>query len=257
MDCPVQMQVDFPQLTHCWSWQVCWSLQLAQGTPPVPQAPKAFPGWHVPSEAQHPFGHDCGVQAQTPFWQFCPESQRAQACPPVPQPCLVFPGWQRPLSSQQPLGQLCGVQTHCPCPLQVRPSPVGQDVHWLPSTPQTGGVLARHRPGLLGPFSQQPSHWPGRQTQTWAKHWAPPPQSTQAAPPLPQKASTSPSRQMEPPLFEKQHPFGQLCPSQTHWPLALQRRPGRQAGVQAVHCWFRHPSPASQAAHSSPPVPQF
>jgi hypothetical protein len=90
-----------------------------------------------------------------------------------------------------------------------------------------------------------------------AKHWAPAPQSAQLSPPLPQKSSTSPFRQMEPPLFEKQHPVGQLCPSQTHWPAALQRRPGPQAGVHDTHSWFRHPSPAAQAAHSSPPVPQF
>lgn len=198
------------------------------------------------------------MQAQTRFWQLWPVSQRAQACPPVPQSWPVFPGWQRPLSSQQPLGQLCGVQTHCPCALQVLPSPAGQGAHGLPSTPQTGGVLGRHRPGVSGPCSQQPAQSPARQTQTWSRHEAPTPQLTQLAPPLPQKSSTFPVRQMAPPLSEKQHPVGQLCASQTHWPLPLQRRPrsGGQGGEQATHCWSRHPSPEAQAAQATPPVPQ-
>jgi hypothetical protein len=142
--------------------------------------------------------------------------------------------------------------------LQVRPSPVGQLVHWAPPTPQTGGVLARQRPGLLGPLSQQPVHWPGRQTQTWPKHWAPAPHATQASPPPPQKSSTLPFRQMEAPNSEKQQPSGQLCPSQTHWPAALQRRPTPvwQGGLHETHCWSRHPSPEAQTAQAAPPVPQ-
>ena len=114
-------------------------------------------------------------------------------------------------------------------------------------------------------------------------HSVPPLHAAQAAPAVPQSALAVPGWQTPAP---SQQPFGQLMPSQTHWPPAhscpaaqatqaapsapqfefvagfTQVVPLQQPVVQydgsqnATHAWLAHLLPPLHAAQAAPPVPQ-
>lgn len=74
--------VESPVVSHFWPCP-----QGEQAAPAVPHdvgdsVPHA---WHVPSAAQHPFGHEFASHTQFPaVLHSCPEGQAAQATPLAP-----------------------------------------------------------------------------------------------------------------------------------------------------------------------------
>jgi hypothetical protein len=56
-----------------------------QEAPSLPHAPSALPDWHAPLPSQQPFGHDAGLQTQTPLAHSCPAPQATHGFPSLPQ----------------------------------------------------------------------------------------------------------------------------------------------------------------------------
>lgn len=176
-------------------------MHFAQVTPPRPQLVFCVPAEQVVPE-QQPV-HVAGSHTHEPPSQRWPTAHAA----PVPQPQV-------------------------PVLRQVLASVGLQLAQSAPTAPQAVAVRGVTQPPSA---SQQPAHVDALQPPTHAPEThAPPLQSLQRAPPVPQPVAELPCWQT--PL--KQHPEGQFCASQ----------------AVLMHAPFRH-APWPQSMHVAPPVP--
>jgi hypothetical protein len=126
---------------------------------------------------------------------------------------------------QQPLGQEVASHTHWPVVL-LHSCPEGHPAHVAPPAPHDVFDSFARVSQVPAPM-QQPEHPLLPQEHCPLLHVSPVPHALQEAPPVPHwEADCDPYRTQELPL---QQPPEQELPLHTHWPLALQACPPRQA----------------------------
>lgn len=215
--------------------------QAAHAPPSAPQVLTLIaPGSTQAPLAQHPPGHDCGVQVQVPAWQTSP-APHTRADPP-----------QR----QSPEAQVSVVG--------------GQVMHWLPAAPHLeASVAVTHWPPLQQPVGQLVTsqvhmplthRWPGAHAAAVPQAQLPlaqvspvRPHATQALPLAPHFAAPVPVMHSAP----LQQPLAQLVASHTHWPPTQRWPMAQAAAVPQVHAPLVHPLArvGSQVLHTAPAAP--
>jgi len=211
---------------------------VAQAAPPDPQVLGLVPGAQV-VPLQQPLGQLTLSHLQTPPTQCCPAAQAG------PEPHAQVPVTLQPSLVTPQATQLCpaGAQALTDAAKQVElvQQPPGHEVASHTQLPATQRWPAPH--------AAPPPHWHIPPEQLLAEL----PQSTQAAPPLPQLFSDG-ARQVLP----LQQPLGQDAALQTQTPPMQRWPPAQIAPPPQLQAPLLHRSArvASQATQLLPPFPQ-
>jgi hypothetical protein len=264
--------------------------QLTQVPPPVPQVVR--PAVTQAPAAQHPVGQDWALHTQAPATQTVPGPQAGpdphaqvplvgsqlslvdvlqvvHARPATPQ--VAAAGTLQTPPAQQPPEQEVALHTQAPpthtvpapqaAPAPQWHSPVAAQLSARPPSHITQAAPPVPHEAFEGVMQVEPEQQPWGQVVGLQSAQAPPahmrpPQSWQAAPPLPQLVATVPGRQ----VLLAQQPLGHEVRSQTHAP-PTQRCPAPHGAPPAPH-WQapvveqRSALLAAHARQVAPPIPQ-